>query len=68
MREPREFEYNGLQWYVVDSNNFNWKYQAMVKTERGWERTRHYANTIVDVIIAVKENQCKRSYSDRLCF
>lgn len=68
MKNNRDFEFEGRKYSVVDSNNFNWKYQAMVKTERGWERIRHYANTIVDVKIAVKENDCKRSYSDPLCF
>lgn len=53
----RDFRANGNKYCVVESNNTNWKWQAILfeKAYNAWVRTNHYANTQVELKEKVKE-------------
>lgn len=53
----REFKVNGKKYYIVESNNAYWKWQAIVFDTKynGWVRTSYYANTQAELKEEVRE-------------
>lgn len=53
----REFTAHGVKFAIVESNNANFKWQAMVfdKNYNAWVRTRYYANTQEELKENIKE-------------
>ena len=53
----REFKANKERYYIVESNNANWKWQA-IKFDtvlKAWIRTIYYANTQAELKEIVRE-------------
>ena len=55
MNKHREFKVNGIKFFVTESNNSAWKWQAMMLSEKAWVRTAVYGNSINEVKEICKE-------------
>ena len=53
----REFTANGVKFVIVESNNADWKWQAMRYDTKynGWVRIMYYANTQSELKEIIKE-------------